>query len=168
MLEKATQDAQNRRCILLWRMYLEFERVRQAEEGAGTDARVKTVFYRAIQNCPGAKALYLDGASRAPSLLSEVLEIMEEKELHLRTPLEELELEIEEEHAAATEANKAAEVAAERENERLEALVAEEELQRQLRIQRYLAEQGGGLGGGVSAGVVVGAAGSTLGKAGKR
>ena len=92
--------------------------------------------------------MYLDGASRTPSLLNEVLEILEEKELHLRTPLEELELEIEEEAAVATEAKAAAEVAAERENERMEALVVQEELERQQRIQRYLAAQGGDFGFG--------------------
>ena len=35
---------------------------------------------------------YLDGASRVPSVLREGLDILQEKELHLRTPLEELEL----------------------------------------------------------------------------
>ena len=50
LLDKGSKDVQGRRCILLWRMFLEFERVRPVP-AAEADVRVKVIFYRAIQNC---------------------------------------------------------------------------------------------------------------------
>ena len=77
------------RCPLLWRMYMEFERAQRGLEGL---AIARGIFYRALQSCPGAKVLYLDAARHTPRQLQEVLDILQEKELHLRSPLEELEL----------------------------------------------------------------------------
>jgi hypothetical protein len=87
------------RCPLVWRMYMEFERAQSGLEGL---AIARGIFYRALQSCPGAKVLYLDAARHTPRQLQEVLDILQEKELHLRSPLEELELiEAEVEAAAA-------------------------------------------------------------------
>ena len=43
------------------------------------------------QACPGAKVLYLDITKHNPRKMQEVLDILQEKELHLRTPVEEVE-----------------------------------------------------------------------------
>lgn len=78
-----------RRCPLLWRMRLEFERARSSPDAA---VLARSVFYQAVQNCPGVKSIYLDGPSRVPSLFQEAVDILQEKGLHLRTPLEEIEI----------------------------------------------------------------------------
>lgn len=94
LFQRAADDRVARRCPLLWRMMLEFERAQPTRNAA---AAATAVFYRAVQNCPGAKCVYLDGVAKLPSLLREALDIVMEKELHLRSPLEELELMEEEE-----------------------------------------------------------------------
>ncbi|CAG2165335.1 unnamed protein product [Oppiella nova] len=52
----------------------------------------KAVFYRALQTCSYSKILYLDGIQYFSSQLQELLDIMTEKEIKIRTPLEEIEL----------------------------------------------------------------------------
>lgn len=71
---------------MLWRMYLSFL------VSLGNKERSKGVFYKALQNCPWAKALYLDAVEYFPDELQEVVDLMTEKELRVRLPLEELEL----------------------------------------------------------------------------
>jgi tetratricopeptide (TPR) repeat protein len=88
-LRSCSDNPVARRCPLLWRMRLEFERARP---GPAASDVARSVFYQAIQNCPGAKSIYLDGPSRVPSLFQEALDVLQEKGLHLRTPLEEIEL----------------------------------------------------------------------------
>ena len=142
---RAAADATARRCPLLWRMALEFER---AQPVAGAAEAAQAVLYRALQNCPGAKCLYLDGTSRLPSMLQEVLDIMQEKELHLRSPLEELELIAEEEEKelelqkrAARQALEMADDRQELEAQAVELQLAEEGARRDAEIQRFLAGQ---------------------------
>ena len=142
---RAAADPTARRCPLLWRMALEFER---AQPVAGAAEAAQAVLYRALQNCPGAKCLYLDGTSRLPSMLQEVLDIMQEKELHLRSPLEELELIAEEEEEEKERQKRADRDALEMADERqeleaqaVELLLAEEGAMRDAEIQRFLAGQ---------------------------
>jgi hypothetical protein len=54
--------------------------------------KVRAIFYRALQCCPWAKVLYMDCVRLVPGMLQEVADLMTEKELRLRTPLEELDL----------------------------------------------------------------------------
>lgn len=77
------------RCPLVWRMFMEFERAQSGLEGL---AKARGIFYQALQSCAGVKVLYLDAARHTPRQLQEVLDILQEKELHLRAPLEEIEL----------------------------------------------------------------------------
>eukprot|EP00730_Choanoeca_flexa_P001024 TRINITY_DN10447_c0_g1_i1.p1 TRINITY_DN10447_c0_g1~~TRINITY_DN10447_c0_g1_i1.p1 ORF type:complete len:807 (+),score=108.93 TRINITY_DN10447_c0_g1_i1:86-2422(+) len=92
LLNKAT-STRARHCVLVWRMYMDFVRTQQGLDGLQSS---QDIFYQGVQACPGAKILYMDAASHNPRRLNDLLDILQEKELHLRTPLEELEL-IEEE-----------------------------------------------------------------------
>lgn len=58
----------------------------------GNKERSKGVFYKALQNCPWAKVLYMDAVEHFPDEMQEILDLMTEKELRVRLPLEELEL----------------------------------------------------------------------------
>lgn len=141
--EAAATHVVARRCPLLWRMYLEFER---AQPTPAAPELARAVFYRAIQNCPGVKSIYLDGPSRVPSLFQEAVDILQEKELHLRTPLEEVEL-IDlagtdadlAAAAAVAERREAADDVEERENDEVEAVIAEEARQLNLTAHAFLA-----------------------------
>nr|XP_012805530.2 nuclear exosome regulator NRDE2 [Jaculus jaculus] len=86
LFENAVRTEQGSQCPLLWRMYLNFL------VSLGNKERSKGVFYKALQNCPWAKALYMDAVQYFPDELQEVLDLMTEKELRVRMPLEELEL----------------------------------------------------------------------------
>ncbi|XP_068194958.1 nuclear exosome regulator NRDE2 isoform X2 [Antennarius striatus] len=73
-------------CPLPWRMYIHF---------LVSDGRVDQamrIFYRALQNIPWDKGLYLDGVQLFPDHLQEFVDVMTEKELRLRLPLEELDI----------------------------------------------------------------------------
>lgn len=56
--------------------------------------RARATFYEAIRNCPSSKAIYMDGISYFPDLLSEVTDLMEQKQLLTRLPLAELDVQL--------------------------------------------------------------------------
>ncbi|KAM3853173.1 nuclear exosome regulator NRDE2 isoform 2-T2 [Vipera latastei] len=86
LFEHAIQTENGAHCPLLWRLYICFM------VSLGDKAKSKGVFYRALQNCPWAKVLYMDAIEYFPDELQEFLDLMAEKELRLRVPIEELEL----------------------------------------------------------------------------
>nr|XP_036847376.1 nuclear exosome regulator NRDE2 isoform X1 [Manis javanica] len=86
LFENAMQRDSGSQCPLLWRMYLNFL------VSLGNKERSKGVFYKALQNCPWAKVLYMDAVDYFPDEMHEILDLMTEKELRVRLPLEELEL----------------------------------------------------------------------------
>uniref|UniRef100_A0A3Q3N3M5 NRDE-2, necessary for RNA interference, domain containing n=1 Tax=Labrus bergylta TaxID=56723 RepID=A0A3Q3N3M5_9LABR len=73
-------------CPLLWRMYMNF----LVSEGKLDKA--KGIFYKALQNIPWAKGLYMDAVQLFPEHLQEFVDLMTEKELRVRLPLEELDI----------------------------------------------------------------------------
>uniref|UniRef100_A0A8P4KAS2 NRDE-2, necessary for RNA interference, domain containing n=1 Tax=Dicentrarchus labrax TaxID=13489 RepID=A0A8P4KAS2_DICLA len=73
-------------CPLLWRMYMHF----LVSEGKVDKAT--GIFYKALQNIPWAKGLYMDGVQLFPEHLQEFVDLMTEKELRVRLPLEELDI----------------------------------------------------------------------------
>ncbi|KAM8737726.1 nuclear exosome regulator NRDE2 [Acanthopagrus schlegelii] len=73
-------------CPLLWRMYMHFLL------SDGQVDKAKGIFYKALQNIPWAKGLYMDGVQLFPEHLQEFVDLMTEKELRLRLPLEELDI----------------------------------------------------------------------------
>lgn len=83
---KATQHSSGRHCPLLWRKYMTFELSQRGPKAA------EAVYYQAVQQCPWVKVLYVDGATSLPDLGSKVIEMVEEKEIRLRAPIEEVEL----------------------------------------------------------------------------
>jgi len=89
-----------RSCPLVWRVHLKLLALRTLQ---GKDIqRAKATFYEAIRHCPSAKSIYLDGVSYFPEMLNEATDLMAEKELYTRMPLEELDvlLELEDESNA--------------------------------------------------------------------
>ncbi|XP_032866384.2 nuclear exosome regulator NRDE2 isoform X2 [Tyto alba] len=86
LFEHAVQSESGAHCPLLWRMYLNFL------ASLGKKEKSKGLFYKALQNCPWAKALYMDAIEYFPDHLQETLDLMTEKELRVRVPMEELDL----------------------------------------------------------------------------
>ncbi|KAM6274791.1 nuclear exosome regulator NRDE2 isoform 2-T3 [Porphyrio hochstetteri] len=86
LFEHAVQSENGAHCPLLWRMYLNFL------ASQGKKEKSKGLFYKALQNCPWAKVLYMDAVEHFPDQLQETLDLMTEKELRVRVPMEELEL----------------------------------------------------------------------------
>lgn len=97
MLSVAEQHPGVRNCPLVWRVHLKMLALR-SREGKDVD-RAKKTFYDAIRHCPSSKAIYLDGVTYFPYLLKEINDLMAEKQLLIRLPLEELDvlLELDEE-----------------------------------------------------------------------
>ncbi|XP_034957789.1 nuclear exosome regulator NRDE2 [Zootoca vivipara] len=86
LFEHAIETENGAHCPLLWRLYIYFM------VSLGDKGKSKGVFYRALQNCPWTKVLYMDAISYFPDELQEILDLMTEKELRVRVPIEELEL----------------------------------------------------------------------------
>ncbi|KAI9342758.1 NRDE-2, necessary for RNA interference-domain-containing protein [Zopfochytrium polystomum] len=86
LFERAVECPSSRHSVSLWYLFVVFEMM--CKEGK----RAKTLFYRAVRECPWAKALYMlpfrvlrsefDDAE-----LVDIYSLMEEKELRLRIPL---------------------------------------------------------------------------------
>ncbi|XP_055496192.1 nuclear exosome regulator NRDE2 [Leucoraja erinacea] len=89
LFEHAVGSEAGAHCVLLWRMFLRFTAAR------GDVGRTRGVFYRALQHCPWAKVLYLDAVRLLPERLQEITDLMTEKEIRLRLPLEELDILVE-------------------------------------------------------------------------
>ncbi|TPP58697.1 hypothetical protein FGIG_06485 [Fasciola gigantica] len=91
--------------LIIWRAYMAFgwmcgsalgQPLRSSTSG-NVDPRerrqaVKAVFYRAIEDLPWAKILYTDLVRYCPEDVEEVVDLLSERELRLRTPLEEVDL----------------------------------------------------------------------------
>ncbi|XP_054828308.1 nuclear exosome regulator NRDE2 isoform X2 [Eublepharis macularius] len=86
LFERAIETENGAHCPLLWRLYIYFM------ISLGDKEKSKGLFYRALQNCPWTKVLYMDAIDYFPDMLQEILDLMTEKELRVRVPIEELEL----------------------------------------------------------------------------
>ncbi|XP_033844155.2 nuclear exosome regulator NRDE2 [Periophthalmus magnuspinnatus] len=86
LFENATKTKMGAHCPLLWRMYMYF----LISDGKVDQA--KGIFYKALQNIPWTKGLYMDAVQLFPEHLQEFVDLMTEKELRLRLPLEELDI----------------------------------------------------------------------------
>ncbi|XP_041828483.1 nuclear exosome regulator NRDE2 isoform X2 [Melanotaenia boesemani] len=86
LFESAIAAEMGVHCPLLWRMYMYF----LVSEGNVDKAR--GIFYKALQNIPWVKGLYMDAMQLFPEHLQEFIDLMMEKELRLRLPLEELDI----------------------------------------------------------------------------
>ncbi|XP_020569349.1 protein NRDE2 homolog isoform X1 [Oryzias latipes] len=86
LFETATKTEDGAHCPLLWRMYIHF----LVSDGKVDKARA--IFYKALQNVPWVKGLYMDAVQLFPEHLQEFIDLMMEKELRLRLPLEELDI----------------------------------------------------------------------------
>uniref|UniRef100_A0A673LZD7 NRDE-2, necessary for RNA interference, domain containing n=1 Tax=Sinocyclocheilus rhinocerous TaxID=307959 RepID=A0A673LZD7_9TELE len=78
LFENATATEHGAHCPLLWRMYLNF--------------MVNGIFYKALQAVPWVKGLYMDAVQLFPERVQEFLDLMTEKELRLRVPMEEVDI----------------------------------------------------------------------------
>ncbi|KAK9959847.1 hypothetical protein ABG768_009947 [Culter alburnus] len=86
LFETATATEHGAHCPLLWRMYLNFMVCDgNAERGSG-------IFYKALQDVPWVKGLYMDAVQLFPERVEEFLDLMTEKELRLRVPMEEVDI----------------------------------------------------------------------------
>ncbi|KAJ4793811.1 Protein NRDE2-like protein [Rhynchospora pubera] len=90
LFEKALADDKLQKSVLLWRCYLAYEAEVNRNPGAA-----RRVFFRAIHACPWSKSLWLDGFQKLSSILSlkelsDLQEVMRDKELHIRTDIYEI------------------------------------------------------------------------------
>eukprot|EP00731_Ephydatia_muelleri_P035635 Em0144g5a len=83
---RAAQDPAGRHCPLLWRLYMKFEMEHN------NTAQAKAAFYQGIHHCPWSKALCYDATFYFPTEASKFVEIMEDKSVRVRAPLEEVKL----------------------------------------------------------------------------
>eukprot|EP00118_Oscarella_pearsei_P007918 m.39800 g.39800 ORF g.39800 m.39800 type:complete len:1075 (+) comp32822_c0_seq3:5-3229(+) len=86
LLNRAAEKGHLQRKLLVWRIFMLFE-LQQ-----GNQERAKAVFYRALQHCPWAKKLYMDGVKRFAGDVDEIMSLIEEKEIRIRAPIEEVDL----------------------------------------------------------------------------
>ncbi|KAI7908306.1 NRDE-2, necessary for RNA interference-domain-containing protein [Cokeromyces recurvatus] len=85
--ERSIQDTRTRSSIILWKCYIQFEISQNNIEKA------LRLFYRSVRECPWSKELYLLGLQSFSKVmnekeLNELVSLMMEKEIRLRTPIE--------------------------------------------------------------------------------
>ncbi|KAJ8457921.1 hypothetical protein OPV22_030847 [Ensete ventricosum] len=90
LFEKALSNDKLQKSVLLWRCYLEYEANISHDPSAA-----RRIFFRAIHACPWSKRLWLDGFQKLSSILSakelsDLQEVMRDKELNLRTDVYEI------------------------------------------------------------------------------
>ncbi|TKY44864.1 NRDE protein [Spatholobus suberectus] len=90
LFEKALSNDRLCSSVVLWRCYIVFEM-----EIAHDPSAARRVFFRAIHACPWSKRLWLDGFLKLNSVLtakelSDLQEVMRDKELNLRTDIYEI------------------------------------------------------------------------------
>ncbi|XP_074269561.1 uncharacterized protein LOC141592695 isoform X2 [Silene latifolia] len=89
LFERALTNDKLRFSVFLWRLYIAFE------IDMGNISAARRVFFRAIHACPWSKTLWLDGFQKLNNILSakelsDLQEVMREKELNLRTDIYEI------------------------------------------------------------------------------
>ncbi|XP_074593931.1 nuclear exosome regulator NRDE2-like [Brevipalpus obovatus] len=84
--EKCLSFPRNRDYPVLWRMYAQFLSDYNLKD------KCESIIYRALQSCPWAKQIYMDTLLHLPHLLEKIISIMGEKEIRLRTIIEEIDL----------------------------------------------------------------------------
>ncbi|XP_018675490.2 uncharacterized protein LOC104000079 isoform X3 [Musa acuminata AAA Group] len=90
LFEKALANEKLQKSVLLWRCYLEYE-----ANISHNPSAARRIFFRAIHACPWSKRLWLDGFQKLSSILSakelsDLQEVMRDKELNLRTDIYEI------------------------------------------------------------------------------
>ncbi|XP_020572786.1 protein NRDE2 homolog isoform X2 [Phalaenopsis equestris] len=90
LFEKALANDKLQKSALLWRCYLAYE-----TDIACNPSAARRTFFRAIHACPWSKRLWLDGFQKLSSVmsakeLSDLQEVMRDKEIHLRTDIYEI------------------------------------------------------------------------------
>ncbi|XP_062561746.1 nuclear exosome regulator NRDE2 [Armigeres subalbatus] len=88
------RDSPLRQNALLWRLYLRelFDQPSSLQAGDNALEQCKRTLYLALEACPWNKMLYLDGAFFAPQELSQLLDLLMEKQLRIHAVPEELEI----------------------------------------------------------------------------
>ncbi|XP_059485224.1 nuclear exosome regulator NRDE2 [Neocloeon triangulifer] len=84
--EKVLANFEFRHCPLLWQLYLRYMGFKAKPEA------IRTVFYKALEDCPWVKAIYMQGARLLPEESANIQDLVVEKELRLHIAPEELEL----------------------------------------------------------------------------
>ncbi|XP_042501686.1 nuclear exosome regulator NRDE2 [Macadamia integrifolia] len=90
LFERALSNDMLHNSVILWRLYIAYEM-----DVASNPFAAKRIFFRAIHACPWSKKLWLDGFLKLNSILtakelSDLQEVMRDKELHLRTDIYEI------------------------------------------------------------------------------
>ncbi|KAI3796903.1 hypothetical protein L1987_39590 [Smallanthus sonchifolius] len=90
IFEKALADNLLRNSVLLWRLYMDYEIHVACDLSAA-----RRIYFRAIHTCPWSKKLWLDGFTKLNSVLtakelSDLLEVMRDKEVNVRTDVYEI------------------------------------------------------------------------------
>lgn len=74
-----------RHCPLLWRLYMLLLREHNLCEKKGEE-----IYHESVAHCPWARSIYIDAAEVAPQLLTQIQDIIREKELRMHVTPEEL------------------------------------------------------------------------------
>ncbi|KAI4326320.1 hypothetical protein MLD38_031646 [Melastoma candidum] len=90
LFERALTNDTLRSSVLLWRSYIAYE-----IDVAQNPSSAKRIFFRAIHACPWSKRLWLEGFLKLSSVLtakelSDLQEVMRDKELNIRTDIYEI------------------------------------------------------------------------------
>ncbi|KAJ9162552.1 hypothetical protein P3X46_022316 [Hevea brasiliensis] len=90
LFERALANESLRKSVILWRTYIAYE-----IDIACNPSAARRIFFRAIHACPWSKKLWLDGFLKLNSVLSakelsDLQEVMRDKELNLRTDIYEI------------------------------------------------------------------------------
>ncbi|XP_057323070.1 nuclear exosome regulator NRDE2 [Microplitis mediator] len=74
-------------CPLVWRLYMLLLREENLCEKKG-----EQVYHQSISNCPWARCIYIDAAEIAPQLLTQIQDVIREKDLRMHVTPEELDI----------------------------------------------------------------------------
>lgn len=90
LFERALENERLSNSVILWRLYIAYE-----IDIACNPSAAKRAFFRAIHSCPWSKKLWLDGFLKLNSILtvkelSDLQDVMRDKELNLRTDIYEI------------------------------------------------------------------------------
>ncbi|KAF7993786.1 hypothetical protein HCN44_010393 [Aphidius gifuensis] len=76
-----------RRCPLIWRLYMLLLREHDLCEKKGEE-----IYHESVASCPWARCIYIDAASIAPQNLTQIQDVIREKDLRMHVTPEELDI----------------------------------------------------------------------------
>lgn len=82
-----SRSPETQHCPLIWRFFMLLLREQNLSQAKGEEA-----YHESLAQCPWARSIYIDAAEVAPQVLTQIQDVIREKDLRMHVTPEELDI----------------------------------------------------------------------------